>query len=280
MLLSVMLIVNGAILPRDILLALIVFFLAYPGTEQLTDSIPGLARHICAGWVVGSGLLLAFGYVTGFLKHFERDVLVTRWWIALISMFAAHVLLRISIPVILKFQGPPKRAVVVGVNEHGIELARRLERDPYSSMLVTGFFDDRRDERVKGLGDYAVLGGIQDLARFANDNHIDSIYIALPMSSQPRLLSLLDGLSDTTSSIYFVPDIFVTDLIQSYVDFVQGMPVSVEAHLLGWSGDLYGQRLRLSFKKRLRAEERFSSVDALVAQIAKDIEATRRLFSE
>jgi riboflavin kinase/FMN adenylyltransferase len=60
--------------------------------------------------------------------------------------------------------------------------------------------------------------------------------------------------------------------------FVQGMPVTVEAHLLGWSGDLYGQRLRLSFVKRLRAEERFPSVDALVAQIKKDIEATRSLF--
>jgi len=60
--------------------------------------------------------------------------------------------------------------------------------------------------------------------------------------------------------------------------FMQGQPVTVEAHLLEWSGDLYGQRLRLSFRKRLRAEERFSSVDALVAQIRKDIEATRSLF--
>jgi putative colanic acid biosynthesis UDP-glucose lipid carrier transferase len=32
-------------------------------------------------------------------------------------------------------------------------------------------------------------------------------------------------LCDTTASIYFVPDIFITDMIQGYVDFVQGMPV-------------------------------------------------------
>jgi riboflavin kinase/FMN adenylyltransferase len=62
--------------------------------------------------------------------------------------------------------------------------------------------------------------------------------------------------------------------------FVEGHPVTVEAHVLDFSGDLYGQRLRLSFVERLRAEERFPSVDSLVAQIKKDIEATRVLFSQ
>jgi riboflavin kinase/FMN adenylyltransferase len=62
--------------------------------------------------------------------------------------------------------------------------------------------------------------------------------------------------------------------------FLQGHPVTVEAHLLDWTGDLYGQKMRLSFVERLRAEERFTSVDALVAQIHKDIEATRTRFAK
>ena len=211
--------------PRDILLAVIVFSLAFPGTEHLTETIPGLARHIVAGWIAGSGLLLAFGYVTGYVNLFDPDVLVTWWWVALVGMFAAHVLLRLSIPVMLKFRGSPKRAVVVGASEHGIELARRLDRDAYVGVVVAGFFDDRRDKRVEGLGDYPLLGKIEDLPRYVNDRHIDAIYIALPMTSQPRILSLLDGLRDTTASIFFVPDIFITDLIQGQVDFVQGLPV-------------------------------------------------------
>ena len=222
---AVTFILTGALEPRDILLAVVVFSLAFPGTEHLTETIPGLARHIGTGWVAGSGLLLVFGYLTGYLQHFDRDVLVTWWWVALVGMFAAHVLLRLSLPVMLKFRGPPKRAVVVGANEHGIELARRLDNDAYAGMVVAGFFDDRRDERVEGLGAYPMLGKIEDLPHFANDTHVDAIYISLPMLSQPRILSLLDGLRDTTSSIYFVPDIFITDLMQGQVDFVQGLPV-------------------------------------------------------
>jgi riboflavin kinase/FMN adenylyltransferase len=60
--------------------------------------------------------------------------------------------------------------------------------------------------------------------------------------------------------------------------FVDGIKVRVEAHLLDCDEDLYGQRVRLGFVARLRDEERFASKEALVAQILKDVEATRTLM--
>jgi riboflavin kinase/FMN adenylyltransferase len=59
--------------------------------------------------------------------------------------------------------------------------------------------------------------------------------------------------------------------------FVTGRGVLAEAFLLGFEGDLYGQPLRLSFLARLRGEERFESVDALVEQMDRDVEDTRRI---
>jgi riboflavin kinase/FMN adenylyltransferase len=49
----------------------------------------------------------------------------------------------------------------------------------------------------------------------------------------------------------------------------------LEAHLLDFDGDLYGEPAKVRFVSRLRGEERFDSVDALVAQITRDVEATR-----
>ena len=40
-------------------------------------------------------------------------------------------------------------------------------------------------------------------------HRVDLIYLALPMSSQPRITRLLDELCDTTASVYFAPDIFL-----------------------------------------------------------------------
>ena len=58
-----------------------------------------------------------------------------------------------------------------------------------------------------------------------------------------------------------------------------GAPVNVEAHLLDFAGDLYGRRLRLELVDWLRDEQRFASVEALVAQIAADVARVRALMS-
>lgn len=50
---------------------------------------------------------------------------------------------------------------------------------------------------------------------------------------------------------------------------------TVEAHLLDFEGDLYGQPLTVQFVARLRDEQKFSGLDALKAQLAQDVEAAR-----
>jgi riboflavin kinase/FMN adenylyltransferase len=57
--------------------------------------------------------------------------------------------------------------------------------------------------------------------------------------------------------------------------FGHGAPLSLEVHLIDFDGDLYGRHLRVAFHARLRDEERYPSVDALVAQIRKDIADSR-----
>lgn len=61
----------------------------------------------------------------------------------------------------------------------------------------------------------------------------------------------------------------------------EAQPVSprVEAHLLDFDRDLYGQSIRLGFITRLRDEQRFPNVQALVAQIQQDIVRGREILS-
>jgi riboflavin kinase/FMN adenylyltransferase len=55
--------------------------------------------------------------------------------------------------------------------------------------------------------------------------------------------------------------------------------VHIEAYILDFDRDLYGQELRLEFVKRLRGEEKFDTVDELVEQIHKDVEQGRALLA-
>ncbi|MCF8030080.1 MAG: riboflavin biosynthesis protein RibF, partial [Desulfohalobiaceae bacterium] len=56
--------------------------------------------------------------------------------------------------------------------------------------------------------------------------------------------------------------------------------LSVEVHLFNFSGNIYEERLRVSFVSRLRGEVRFSGVEELKAQIHRDIEEGKRLLQE
>lgn len=58
-----------------------------------------------------------------------------------------------------------------------------------------------------------------------------------------------------------------------------GTEVRVEAHLLDFDRDIYGQTLTLDFVARLRGERKFSGVDALIAQISADVTAGRQLLT-
>jgi riboflavin kinase/FMN adenylyltransferase len=57
-----------------------------------------------------------------------------------------------------------------------------------------------------------------------------------------------------------------------------GGKATMEAHLLDFDGDLYGARVRLEFHERLRDEERFSGVSALLVRIRQDVERARELL--
>jgi riboflavin kinase / FMN adenylyltransferase len=57
-----------------------------------------------------------------------------------------------------------------------------------------------------------------------------------------------------------------------------GGEVRVETHLIEFDGDLYGARLAVDFWQRVRAEQRFGSVDALREQIARDCQTARALL--
>jgi putative colanic acid biosynthesis UDP-glucose lipid carrier transferase len=135
-------------------------------------------------------------------------------------------------------EGMQKTAVIAGANELGRKLAARLRADPLLGIRFAGYFDDRAPGRLQSIVPRENLGSLTALADYARANPIDVIYIALPMASQPRILKLLEDLRDTTTSIYFVPDIFVADLIQARVGSIGGLPVVAvcESPFYGFNG--------------------------------------------
>jgi putative colanic acid biosynthesis UDP-glucose lipid carrier transferase len=210
-----------------LILALLVFAMTFPG--GIVRARPGtraaaLATDVITGWIPIVLLLALLGWASGTLGAFDTRVLGA-WALATpVALFAAHTVLPPLFSRVLAAEGLRRTAVIAGANELGRRLAERL-RDPLAGVRVAGYFDDRAAGRPHAPSADENLGTISALADYARTHRVDIIYIALPMASQPRILKLLEDLRDTTASIYFVPDIFVYDLIQARVDSIGGLPV-------------------------------------------------------
>ena len=210
---------------KYLILALIVFSLTFPGAVYTASSLPGLVREVILNWFIVLVILLFFGYASGYLSLFPSRMVVA-WSVGVpIVLSLIHATLPVLLPKVLAIEGIRRNAVIAGASELGAKLAAQITGAPLMGIQLLGVFDDRRAERRTNIDGVPVLGTLDQLADYIKANHIDLIYITLPMASQPRILRLLNELRDTTASIYFVPDIFVFDLIQARMDSINGIPV-------------------------------------------------------
>lgn len=209
---------------HHVALAVFTFLLLYPGLLRISEDRWRMAAKAALAWTTFCITVLAFGYATGFLGYFDLKVLAIWQGSTMVALLIAHELARQLLVRVVA--GSKQTAVIVGANETGTSLARHFNTDPYAGVVFKGFFDDRTHDRISEyLADMPMLGGVPQLADFIKKERIGQIYIALPMASQPRIIALLDDLKDTTASIYFAPDLFVTELIQARVEQIGQMPV-------------------------------------------------------
>lgn len=181
------------------------------------------ARDTVFGWCVTIAVLLFLGSSSG-LKYYYDARVVLAWFVATpLILLASHIAARLG-------SGPARSkevrsAVVVGANDVGLKFAGICDRHPNLFMQVRGFFDDRNDERRPAVMPHPVLGKTGALVPYVREHGIKMIFISQPISAQPRIRKLIDELQDTTASVYFLPDVYIFDLMQARFDNVGGMPV-------------------------------------------------------
>ncbi|BCL74665.1 undecaprenyl-phosphate glucose phosphotransferase [Jeongeupia sp. HS-3] len=211
-------------------------FLFVPGHER-----PWLGMgRFAVQWLFICVSLTLLGWVSGFAAYFHPPFILTWFVAAPAALIAVHALFRPIFFLPRDTMQAQRRAVIVGANRPGCALADALQTDPLHRINWLGYFDDRELGRLPEVKSSRLLGTLHDLPRYVQSHGIHNIYISLPMSSQPRVLAILDALSDSTVSIYFVPDLFVFDLIQARFDHIAGIPVVAvcESPFMGLRGVL------------------------------------------
>lgn len=215
---------ENTIAARHVILAIVTLSMTFPGSLRLTDSPGRMIRKSAMDWFMVVLMLGFLGYVTGYIRYFSVTFLATWITLTFALLLCLHEAARLAFPKVIA-QGHQRRAIIVGNNEIGEALARKFSENIYLRVDFLGFFDERDIIRSPTATSQRLLGTPNELANYVRLHHVERIYITLPISSQPRILSLLDDIKDTTASVFFVPDVLMIDLIQGHVDSIDGIPV-------------------------------------------------------
>ncbi len=212
-----------------LIIAILVALMLFSGGRQNSDVQPprpgNISLAVISRWALLIAILLLLGYATKTSSIFSRKALFT--WFIVTPPFL--VLVELSLDILasrmLLSAGNLRRVVIAGANDLGRNLAKKIESSPYMCMKTEGFFDDRGLERLTNDLSLPLLGKLAELPEYVRQRNIDVIFVVLPIRNIQRVTDLLDQLHDTTASIYFVPDVFVFDLIQCRTSDIGGLPV-------------------------------------------------------
>jgi putative colanic acid biosynthesis UDP-glucose lipid carrier transferase len=177
-------------------------------------------------WAISVFILLVLGYVTKTTGSYSRVTLGLWVLSAPIALLLWRLCVRHFLSMMRAHGYNSRRVAIVGANQQGAQLAQFIHETPSLGMRLDGFYEDREqtEDRTHAPGQVRVLGAIDDLVRQAKLGQYDLIYVALPMKAEARINKIIAALSDTTTSVYIVPDFFVFNLLHSRWVNVGNMP--------------------------------------------------------
>jgi len=193
-------------------------------TALTTARITAVADTIFR-WLLLLAVLLAVAYITNSFAAYPRSIFLTWALVTPVALILVTLAMQELMHHFLMNAFENRKAIFAGYNNSSLELARRLTNNPVMRLEVSGFFDDRSTDRLGLESDAKLIGTLSDLSAYVKQHGTDVIFIALPIRHLKRVMNLLDDLRDTTASIYYVPDIFVFDLIQARSGEIHGIPV-------------------------------------------------------
>lgn len=133
-----------------------------------------------------------------------------------------------------------RRVAIAGWNELGRHTAENLRSDASLGWRFVGYYDDRPIEREPSpppVSDHSsqesdatlhasslFQGDLIQLVADARAGRVDTVLVTLPMRAEQRIRFVLEGLSDSTASVYIIPDFFVFELLHSRWTDVGGVP--------------------------------------------------------
>lgn len=186
-----------------------------------------IREEIVQVWIAWGMAVMAVLVITFMIKttHDYSRLVIGTWFITSLASLSLWRIVSRNIVHEIRRRGLNTRSVaVIGANKLGASLADRLVSSSWMGLVFHGFYDDRQ-ERVEVNIKEQIVGNIEELLDKANKGKIDIVYITFPLRAEHRVNELIERFSNTTASVYVVPDFNVFNILHGRWMDINGMPV-------------------------------------------------------
>ncbi|TWI56595.1 putative colanic acid biosynthesis UDP-glucose lipid carrier transferase [Pseudomonas duriflava] len=178
-------------------------------------------------WVLTFSTVFMVDYFF-FAQSFMSGTTMKGWLaLSLSGLCGYRALLRSIMHSLRKAGFNTRRVAIVGAEKIGQRLAHTIDRAPWMGLELLGFYVEKPTDRTtidQGARDFAIRGDFQQLIEDARAGYIDKVYITLNMSYEAQIKWLVQELSDTTTSVYIIPDVFMFHLLHARSESIDGLP--------------------------------------------------------
>ena len=117
------------------------------------------------------------------------------------------------------------KVIVIGAGKVGMQVLKELEKYANRNIKVLGFLDDDPKKQGKSIGNYPVLGRLDQSSEILKTHNVKDALIALPLYAHSRLIEISRALQKNYVRVYIIPDLFALSFPAASLDGFGGIPV-------------------------------------------------------
>jgi len=192
------------------------FYRSWRGVKIFSElSLISKNWTICS--VISLGLIsLSSDFDLGF------NIFIQWFFVVLVGFLLCRIAIRLGLGFLRKMGYNVRRVALVGTMPAGINLINSFMDEPWIGFVMTGVYDEKPLEDISNIN-YA--GDFEKLIEDARGGKLDRIYIAMSMKDELKINNVVRKLTDTTCSVFLIPDVFTFNILQSRTEEINGIPV-------------------------------------------------------
>ena len=177
------------------------------------------AFELVRNWVITLGLMLLIGFILKLTNQYSR-LLVTTWAACAPGILVLSRLLIRGMAVRMRENGyNSRKAAIIGTGARAESIRQTILSKPSLGLRLTGVYTPVKESSPESAA------GLDKLTELARKGEIDIAYICLENSDTEVTKSIIDAFSDTTTSLFVVPDAFTSELMHNRWSELAGIPV-------------------------------------------------------